>query len=162
MGTVLYFSDLHGPSRPPPLTSLGPIDPRLRTYALEWTHFLNGPQQLYLRNSGSFLHCRNNKNNIFSELLKFCREIHKRFPDKRCDIKYDRLFVDNDVYVWNEKIGRIERVGSGSSTGSAGSGLDSKKSPSKYSKTFLEVDEEDIQSRLDFPLGVVYKWRHAI
>ena len=72
------------------------------------------------------------------ELLKFCREIHKRFPDKRCDIKYDRLFVDNDVYVWNDKSGRIERIGSG---------VEHKKSPSKYSKTFLEVDEEEIQSR---------------
>ena len=95
----------------------------------------------------------------FLELLKFCREIHKRFPDKRCDIKYDRLFVDNDVYVWNEKIGRIERIGSGSSSSgsSVGSGIDSKKSPSKYSKTFLEVDEEDIQSRFEFCVGVVYK-----
>ena len=74
------------------------------------------------------------------ELMKFCREIHKRFPDKRCDIKYDRLFVDNDVYVWNEKSGRIERIGSAT-------GSDPKKSPSKYSKTFLEVDEEEIHSR---------------
>ena len=78
------------------------------------------------------------------ELLKFCREIHKRFPDKRCDIKYDRVFVDNDAYVWNEKTGRIERVGSANS---GSPGIDLKKSPSKYAKTFLEVDEEDIQSR---------------
>jgi hypothetical protein len=82
------------------------------------------------------------------ELLKFCREIHKRFPDKKCDIKYDRLFVDNDVYVWNEKIGRIERIGSGSGSGSGTvAGIEFKKSSSKYSKTFLEVDEDDVQSR---------------
>jgi hypothetical protein len=81
-------------------------------------------------------------------LLKFCREIHKRYPDKKCDIKYDRLFVDNDVYVWNEKIGRIERIGSGSGSGSGTvAGIEFKKSSSKYSKTFLEVDEDDVQSR---------------
>lgn len=69
------------------------------------------------------------------------REIHKRFPDKRCEIKFDRLFVDNDVYVWNEKSNKIERI--------AINHPDSKRSASasKYSKTFLEVNEEEIQSR---------------
>jgi len=71
----------------------------------------------------------------------FIREIHKRFPDKRCEIKFDRLFVDNDIYVWNEKSNKIERV--------ANNHPESKRttSASKYSKTFLEVDEEEIQSR---------------
>ena len=38
-----------------------------------------------------------------SELIKFSREVHRRFPSKHCEIKYDKLYVDNEVYVWSDK-----------------------------------------------------------
>ena len=31
-----------------------------------------------------------------SELIKFSREVHRRFPSKHCEIKYDKLYVDNE------------------------------------------------------------------
>ena len=43
-----------------------------------------------------------------SELIKFSREVHQRFPTKHCQIKYDKLYVDNEVYVWSDKHQKIE------------------------------------------------------
>ena len=45
-----------------------------------------------------------------SELIKFSREVHQRFPTKHCQIKYDKLYVDNEVYVWSDKHQKIERI----------------------------------------------------
>ena len=44
------------------------------------------------------------------ELIKFSREVHRRFPSKHCQIKYDKLYVDNEVYVWSDKHQKIERI----------------------------------------------------
>ena len=36
------------------------------------------------------------------ELRKFMRSIKKRNPERHCVLEYDKLFVDNKVYVWND------------------------------------------------------------
>ena len=77
------------------------------------------------------------------ELIKFSREVHKRFPAKHCEIKYDKLYVDNEVYVWSEKQQRIERI----SSSHQHPGMPFQPVPQKYAKTLLGIDESELQSR---------------
>ena len=77
------------------------------------------------------------------ELIKFQREVLKRFPNKHCDIKYDKLYVDNEVYVWSEKQQRIERI----SSSHQHPGMPFQPVPHKYAKTLLGIDESELQSR---------------
>ena len=77
------------------------------------------------------------------ELIKFQREVHKRFPSKHCEIKYDKLYVDNEVYVWSEKQHRIERI----SSSHQHPGMPFQPVPQKYAKTLLGIDESELQSR---------------
>ncbi len=44
------------------------------------------------------------------ELLKFAREIRVRDPTAKVVLQYDRLFVENDVFLYNETEQRVERV----------------------------------------------------
>jgi len=44
------------------------------------------------------------------ELLKFAREIRVRDPSAKVVLQYDRLFVENDVFLYNETEQRVERV----------------------------------------------------
>ena len=95
-----------------------------------------------------------------SELIKFSREVHRRFPSKHCEIKYDKLYVDNEVYVWSDKQHKIERIspshhryaGSSQNTAATINTIPKHDRPttvpdSKYSRTLLEIDEADLQSR---------------
>ena len=44
------------------------------------------------------------------ELEKLMRSIKVREPDRRCYLTYDRLVVDDNVYIFNELEGRVERL----------------------------------------------------
>ena len=81
-----------------------------------------------------------------SELIKFSREVHRRFPSKHCEIKYDKLYVDSEVYVWDDKHQKIERI-SPSHHHSNPANISHSRVPQKYAKTLLEIDEADLQSR---------------
>ena len=44
------------------------------------------------------------------ELLKFAKLVKSRQAGVRCLLQYDRLYVDNDVYLYNEVEQRVQRV----------------------------------------------------
>ena len=44
------------------------------------------------------------------ELLKFARIVKSRQSGVRCLLQYDRLYVDNDVYLFNEIEQRVQKV----------------------------------------------------
>ena len=45
------------------------------------------------------------------ELLRFAKLIKSRTPNGvRCTLQYDRLYVDNDVYLFNEIEQRVQKV----------------------------------------------------
>ena len=44
------------------------------------------------------------------ELLKFARELRSKEPHLRCSLQYDRLYVENDIYLYNEVQERVEKV----------------------------------------------------
>ena len=41
------------------------------------------------------------------ELRKFMRTIKKTNPERRCFLEYDRLYVDQKIYVWNDIAGQV-------------------------------------------------------
>ena len=47
------------------------------------------------------------------ELNKFIREIRARDPARRLVLRYDKLYMGNEVFIYNEKSGRVERVNNG-------------------------------------------------
>lgn len=69
------------------------------------------------------------------ELEKLVKEIRAIDPDKKCQFKYDKLLIDDDVFVYNDVERRIERLpytvaghhhlasGLADSTDAAGGGL---------------------------------------
>ena len=44
------------------------------------------------------------------ELRKFMRSIKKSNPERRCFLEYDRLYVDQKIYVWNDIVGQVHFV----------------------------------------------------
>ena len=44
------------------------------------------------------------------ELLKFAKMVKARQTGVRCLLQYDRLYVDNDVYLYNDVEQRVQRV----------------------------------------------------
>ena len=44
------------------------------------------------------------------ELLRFAKLVKSRQNGVRCLLQYDRLYVDNDVYLYNEVEQRVQRV----------------------------------------------------
>ena len=44
------------------------------------------------------------------ELIKFAISLRKMEPSARCSLQYDRLYVENEVYLYNEVEGRVERM----------------------------------------------------
>ncbi len=44
------------------------------------------------------------------ELLKFAKIIKSRQSNVRCLLQYDRLYVDHDVYLYNEVEQRVQKV----------------------------------------------------
>ena len=44
------------------------------------------------------------------ELEKLMKTVKAREPDRRCYLTYDRLVVDDNVYIFNELEGRVERL----------------------------------------------------
>ena len=44
------------------------------------------------------------------ELEKLVKEIRSIDPDKKCQFKYDKLLIDDDVFVFNDVEKRIERL----------------------------------------------------
>ena len=47
------------------------------------------------------------------ELNKFIREIRARDPARRLVLRYDKLYMGNDVFFFNDKSGRVERISNG-------------------------------------------------
>ena len=43
-----------------------------------------------------------------SKLLRFAKEVHRKRPDSRMTLHYDKLHVDNAIYVYNEETDSIE------------------------------------------------------
>ena len=41
------------------------------------------------------------------ELRRFMREVRKINPEKRCFLKYDKLFIDGKMFVYSEAEGRV-------------------------------------------------------
>ena len=41
------------------------------------------------------------------ELRKFMRTVKKTNPERRCFLEYDRLYVDQKIYVWNDIAGQV-------------------------------------------------------
>ena len=44
-----------------------------------------------------------------NELFKYMRFVKRRAPNRKCVIRYDKLFVDNDCFVFDEAEGRVVR-----------------------------------------------------
>ena len=44
------------------------------------------------------------------ELEKLMKSIKGREPERRCYLTYDRLVVDDNVYIFNDLEGRVERL----------------------------------------------------
>ena len=45
-----------------------------------------------------------------AELRKFMRKIKKSNPDATCFMQYDKLYVNNKIYVFNDLQGRVSVV----------------------------------------------------
>ncbi len=45
-----------------------------------------------------------------NELIKFMKEIKNRDPARRMTLRYDKLYVGNDVFFFNDRTGRVERL----------------------------------------------------
>lgn len=43
-------------------------------------------------------------------LIQFAKEVRKRRPDTRFNMQYDKLYVNNAAYVYNEETGEIEML----------------------------------------------------
>ena len=74
--------------------------------------FPEGPVLKDLNFLGPLLHYRVVIWHIFFEIWdkvkNFLRLCH--LYSKHCEIKYDKLYVDNEVYVWSDKQHKIERI----------------------------------------------------
>ena len=57
------------------------------------------------------------------ELNKFMKEVRARDPARRMVLRYDKLYMGNDVFFYNDKSGRVERLQSS---------LDNSQSYSRY------------------------------
>ena len=44
------------------------------------------------------------------ELNKFMKEVRSRDPARRMVLRYDKLYMGNDVFFYNDKTGRVERI----------------------------------------------------
>ncbi len=44
------------------------------------------------------------------ELLRFARHVKAKATGARCLLQYDRLYVDNDVYLYNEVEQKVQKV----------------------------------------------------
>ncbi len=45
-----------------------------------------------------------------NELIKFMKEVKNRDPSRRMTLRYDKLYVGNDVFFFNDRTGRVERL----------------------------------------------------
>ena len=45
-----------------------------------------------------------------NELIKFMKEVKTRDPTRRMTLRYDKLYVGNDVFFFNDLTGRVERL----------------------------------------------------
>ena len=45
-----------------------------------------------------------------NELIKFMKEVKNRDPTRRMTLRYDKLYVGNDVFFFNDRTGRVERL----------------------------------------------------
>ena len=44
------------------------------------------------------------------ELLKFAKSLRSKNEGVRFSIQYDRLYVDNDIYLYNEVEEKVEKI----------------------------------------------------
>lgn len=45
-----------------------------------------------------------------NELIKFMKEVKTRDPTRRMTLRYDKLYIGNDVFFFNDRMGRVERL----------------------------------------------------
>ena len=45
-----------------------------------------------------------------NELIKFMKEVKSRDPTRRMTLRYDKLYIGNDVFFFNDRTGRVERL----------------------------------------------------
>ncbi|CAB4067269.1 unnamed protein product [Lepeophtheirus salmonis] len=45
-----------------------------------------------------------------AELMRFMREIKRRNPKVKCSLKYDKLFINKDIYAYNDMSGMVEQI----------------------------------------------------
>ena len=45
-----------------------------------------------------------------NELIKFMKEVKSRDPGRRMTLRYDKLYIGNDVFFFNDRTGRVERL----------------------------------------------------
>jgi hypothetical protein len=59
-----------------------------------------------------------------TELQKFMRQSRSRRPGAKFTLQYDKLFIDKDVYMYNDLAGQVEQVHHGEKgmTGGGGGG----------------------------------------
>jgi len=60
-----------------------------------------------------------------NELIKFMKEVKARDPTRRMALRYDKLYVGNSIFFFNDRTGKIERLnqaGEGNMSASASFG----------------------------------------
>merc|ERR1712154_572236 len=82
------------------------------------------------------------------ELEKLMKTVKAREPDRRCYLTYDRLVVDDNVYIFNELEGRVERLPHKTATSS--SSLDISNMTDTYNDTghsFRQGQQQSVNIR---------------
>ncbi len=44
------------------------------------------------------------------ELIKFMKEVRTRDPARRMTLRYDKLFMGHDVFFFNDRTGKVEKI----------------------------------------------------
>lgn len=44
-----------------------------------------------------------------NELIKFMKEVKTRDPARRVVLRYDKLYIGNNIFFFNDQTGRVER-----------------------------------------------------
>lgn len=57
------------------------------------------------------------------ELIKFMKEVRSRDPTRRMTLRYDKLYMGNDVFFFNDRTGRVERMHSHLDLGTSSNAL---------------------------------------
>ncbi len=45
-----------------------------------------------------------------NELIKFMKDVKARDPSRRMALRYDKLYVGNSIFFFNDRTGKVERI----------------------------------------------------